>query len=63
VRGPGAGRPGQGTRLVGYGLLVGVPAGIALTRLQGKLYQVSASDLATFVGISLLLVSVALLAT
>jgi putative ABC transport system permease protein len=54
---------GQGMRLVGIGLGVGLLGSLALTRvLSGLLYQVSATDPFTFAGASVLLGCVALLA-
>jgi predicted permease len=54
----------QGARLVALGLLIGVPAALALTRLlRGALYGVSPGDPATFVGMTMLLSAVALLAS
>jgi putative ABC transport system permease protein len=57
---------GQGLRLALSGLLIGAVAALALTRLlagfSGLLYGVSASDPLTFVGVSLLLTAIALLA-
>jgi putative ABC transport system permease protein len=54
---------GQGLILTAIGILVGLAGAFALTRLMTSLlYGVSATDPMTFVGITLLLVSVALLA-
>ncbi|HSA57404.1 MAG TPA: ABC transporter permease [Gemmatimonadaceae bacterium] len=54
----------QGVRLTGLGLLVGVVAAFALTRvLANLLFGVSATDAATFVAVLPVLVVVALLAT
>ena len=54
---------GQGMRLVGAGLIVGIIATIALTRLMaGLLFGVSAHDPITFGSIVVLLALVALLA-
>jgi putative ABC transport system permease protein len=54
---------GQGLMLVGTGVVVGVAAALALTRLMATLlYGVSATDPATFVGVAILLAIVALLA-
>lgn len=51
-------------RLIGAGLLIGVPAAIALAQLlRGALYGVSATDPLTMVGIPLLLSLVALAAS
>ena len=55
---------GQGARLVALGLLIGVPAAFALTRLlRGSLYGVGAADPVTFVGTTTLLAAVALVAS
>jgi predicted permease len=57
---------GQGLRLAAGGLLIGTVGALALTRLlagfSGLLYGVSGSDPLTFVGVSLLLTAIALLA-
>jgi putative ABC transport system permease protein len=54
----------QGARLILVGLLLGVPAALALARvLRGALYGVSTADPATFVSIPALLAGVALLAS
>jgi putative ABC transport system permease protein len=54
---------GQGMRLVGIGMGVGLLGSLALTRaLSGLLYQVSATDPFTFAGAAILLGCVALLA-
>ena len=54
---------GQGARLTLLGVAIGVAAAWAITRLLGSLlFEVNATDPATFVSISLLLVSIALLA-
>ena len=54
---------GQGMRLTLIGLVIGVGASFALTRLiEGLLFGVSATDPLTFAAIPLLLASVALLA-
>jgi predicted permease len=55
---------GQGFKLVLIGVVIGLAAALALTRvLSSLLYGISATDPATFVGISLLLAAVALLAS
>jgi predicted permease len=54
---------GQGARLSGLGIAIGIVAALAVTRLMdGFLYGVRATDPLTFVGVSLLLLAVALLA-
>jgi putative ABC transport system permease protein len=54
---------GQGMKLVGAGVALGLAGGLLLTRLMAALlFEVSASDPATFVSIALLLAGVALLA-
>jgi putative ABC transport system permease protein len=54
----------QGARLVIVGLVIGVPAAFALASvLRGALHGVSTRDPLTFIGIPLLLASVALLAS
>lgn len=54
---------GQGARLVGPGILIGLLAAFGLTRLmESFLYGVPATDPLTFAGVSLLLALVALLA-
>ncbi len=54
---------GQGLKLAVIGVAVGIAAAFGLTRLMASLlYGVSATDPLTFVGVSLLLVLVALLA-
>jgi putative ABC transport system permease protein len=54
---------GQGMLPVVIGLALGLAAAAALTRLMaGLLFGVSATDPATFAGIALLLIAVALLA-
>lgn len=53
----------EGITLVGVGMLLGLLASAALTRvLQSVLYDVSATDPATFVGVALLLAAATLLA-
>jgi predicted permease len=55
---------GQGLGLTLGGVGVGIAGALALTRvMEGLLFQVSATDPATYVGIALLLVVVALAAT
>jgi macrolide transport system ATP-binding/permease protein len=54
---------GQGLKLIVIGMTVGIAAAFAGTRLMSTLlYGVSATDSITFVGIAILLISVALLA-
>jgi len=54
---------GQGARLVGTGIVIGILAALGLTRLMGSfLYGIRPTDPLTFVVVSLLLASVALLA-
>jgi putative ABC transport system permease protein len=54
----------QGTRLAGLGIAIGLVGAIALTRvMESLLFGVSATDLATFVSVTLVLVVVALVAT
>jgi predicted permease len=54
---------GDGMRLVGTGLLIGLTAAFALTRLlRSLLYEVTTSDPWTYVGVSLLLLVVAFVA-
>ena len=55
---------GQGLKLIGVGVAVGLAAALALTRfLSSLLYGVSPTDPLTFVGVALLLAGVAILAT
>ena len=55
---------GQGVILAGIGLAIGVGGAFALTRLlTNQLYSITPTDPATFVGVSLLLASIALVAT
>ncbi|HNX49654.1 MAG TPA: ABC transporter permease [Thermoanaerobaculaceae bacterium] len=54
---------GQGLKVTGVGLGAGVVAGLALTRLmEGLLYEVAATDPASFLGAAACLLAVALLA-
>jgi putative ABC transport system permease protein len=54
----------QGARLTVLGLAIGLPVAFGLARLlRGTLYGVSPSDPATFVGISILLTTVAIVAS
>jgi predicted permease len=54
---------GEGMRLAGVGILIGLAAAVALTRLmQSLLYGVSAVDPATYAAVALLLAGVAALA-
>jgi putative ABC transport system permease protein len=55
---------GQGMRMVGVGLILGLIASFALTRVMSSLlFGVSATDPATFIVVSLLLASVAFFAS
>jgi putative ABC transport system permease protein len=55
---------GQGARLAGYGIVLGLGASFGLTRLMASmLYEVKATDANTFAGIALLLGGVALAAS
>lgn len=55
---------GNGMLLTGIGIGIGIAGSIALTRLmQNLLFGVTATDAATFAGVSALLGAVALLAT
>lgn len=55
---------GGGARLIGAGLLIGIPAAVGMSQLlRGLLYGVSASDPLTLVAIPALLTVVALIAT
>jgi putative ABC transport system permease protein len=52
---------GQGSRLIFWGVGIGIAAGLLLTRLiAGMLYGISATDPLTFAGVALLLMAVAL---
>ena len=54
---------GQGVRLGGLGIVIGLVAALAVTRLlAGFLYGVRPTDPLTFAGVALLLLAVALLA-
>jgi putative ABC transport system permease protein len=54
---------GQGMRLVGIGILVGVAASLGLSRFLGSLvYGVGTTDVVTLMGVALLLAVVAVLA-
>ena len=54
---------GQGSRLIGCGVVIGLAAAFAVTRLMaGLFYGVSASDPATFALVGLTLCAVAILA-
>jgi predicted permease len=54
---------GQGVRVIALGVVIGLAASLALTRvLAGMLFGVTPTDPITFIGVSFLLVSVALLA-
>jgi putative ABC transport system permease protein len=54
----------QGLKLVGAGMLLGLAAAFLLTRvLASLLYGISATDPITFLGISLVLLAVAILAS
>jgi putative ABC transport system permease protein len=54
---------GQGLKLAGIGIVIGIAAAFGLARLMSSLlYGVSATDFGTFAGVTVLLVLVALLA-
>ena len=54
---------GQGLKLILLGAVIGIGAALALTRvIRSLLYEVTPTDPITFAGVSLLLISVALLA-
>jgi ABC-type antimicrobial peptide transport system permease subunit len=54
----------QGLKLVGAGMILGMGAAFLLTRVMATLlYGVSATDPMTFIGISLVLLAVAILAS
>ena len=55
---------GQGLRLTLAGLLIGLALSLTLTRfLQSQLFGLAASDSVTFIGVAVLLCTVALAAT
>lgn len=55
---------GQGGRLVGMGIALGVAGTLALTRfLEGMLFGVSSTDMVTFAGTALVLGAVAVFAS
>jgi putative ABC transport system permease protein len=55
---------GQGSQMALAGIVVGIVAGLLLTRLMGKmLFGVSATDPWTFAAVALLLAGVSLLAS
>jgi putative ABC transport system permease protein len=54
----------QGLKLVGAGMILGLAAAFILTRLlESLLFGISATDPATFFGISLVLLAIAILAS
>ena len=54
---------GQGMKPIAVGIAIGLGAALALTRvISGLLFEVSATDPATFIGVALLLGSIAVLA-
>jgi ABC-type antimicrobial peptide transport system permease subunit len=54
----------QGLKLVGAGMILGLAAAFLLTRVMATLlYGISATDPMTFIGISLVLLAVAVLAS
>jgi putative ABC transport system permease protein len=54
---------GQGMRLVGIGIVIGIVAALALSRFLGSLvYGIATTDVLTFVGVALVLVVAAVLA-
>jgi ABC-type antimicrobial peptide transport system permease subunit len=54
---------GQGARLAGLGIAIGLVAALSVTRLMANfLYGVRPTDPLTFAGVSLLLLGIALLA-
>ena len=55
---------GEGTRMAAFGVVIGLGASLAVTRLMSSLlYGISATDPLTFVGVAVLLSFVALLAS
>jgi ABC-type lipoprotein release transport system permease subunit len=51
---------GRGLRLAGLGVVIGIAAALALTRvMQGVLYGVTATDPLTFAGVAVALLAVA----
>ena len=55
---------GQGLKLVGAGMILGMGAAFLLTRVMATLlYGISATDPMTFIGISVVLLAVAILAS
>lgn len=55
---------GEGARMAAFGVVIGIAASLAITRLMSSLlFGVSATDPLTFVGVAALLSSVALLAS
>jgi ABC-type antimicrobial peptide transport system permease subunit len=55
---------GQGLKLVGAGMILGLGAAFLLTRVMATLlYGISATDPITFIGISVVLLAVAILAS
>jgi ABC-type antimicrobial peptide transport system permease subunit len=55
---------GQGLKLVGAGMILGLSAAFLLTRVMATLlYGISATDPITFIGISVVLLAVAVLAS
>jgi len=55
---------GEGARMAAFGLLIGIAASLAITRLMSSLlFGISASDPLTFVAVAALLATVALLAS
>jgi ABC-type antimicrobial peptide transport system permease subunit len=55
---------GEGMTLVGWGLAIGIVGSVALTRLiSSLLFGVSATDITTFVVVSVILILVAFLAS